>query len=94
MADNQEREILERCMGVDHTDAPAEHGWIQWKGTDVCIDLHCECGELGHFDGEHLYFWRCGKCKKAYYVGQVVKLIGLTDGEAHIMKDRIQESNG
>ena len=32
------------------------HGWIQWKGTDVCIDLHCECGSHGHVDGDFVYY--------------------------------------
>jgi hypothetical protein len=31
------------------------HGWIQWKGTDVCMDIHCECGTLSHIDGEFAY---------------------------------------
>lgn len=46
-----------------HTDEQARlerpFGWIQWKGTNVCIDLHCECGAHGHVDAEFLYFVRC-----------------------------------
>lgn len=57
------------------------HGWIQWKGTDVCIDLHCECGFLGHYDGDFFYKYRCPQCKKAYAVGACVKLIPLTPEE-------------
>lgn len=30
-------EIQER-----YADQP--HGWIQWKGTNVCLDYHCVCG--------------------------------------------------
>ena len=29
-------------------------GRIQWKGTDICVDIHCVCGYLGHIDGEFL----------------------------------------
>lgn len=58
-------------------------GWIQWKGTDVCIDLHCECGYHDHFDGEFLYFYECPACHRKYAVGQNVKLIALTDEQAH-----------
>lgn len=54
------------------------HGWIQWKGTMVCIDLHCKCGHHGHFDGEFFYFYECPNCKAKYAVGQNVKLIPLT----------------
>jgi hypothetical protein len=63
-------------------DSPQDfpHGWIQWKGTEVCIDLHCECGHHGHFDGEFFYFYSCPKCDKKYAVGSVVKLIPLDSG--------------
>lgn len=53
------------------------HGWIQWKGTNVCIDLHCPCGAHAHFDGEFFYAYEC-VCGKKYAVGQVVNLIELT----------------
>lgn len=58
------------------------HGWIQWKGTHVCIDLHCKCGAHMHFDGEFFYNFRCPHCGTAYAVGPTVKLIELTDEEA------------
>ncbi len=54
------------------------HGWIQWKGTNVCIDLHCVCGYHDHVDAEFFYSFECPKCGKRYAVGQVVKLIPLT----------------
>jgi hypothetical protein len=39
-------------------------GWLQWKGTDACIDLTCKaCGHDDHVDDEFLYFWRCPKCQ-------------------------------
>lgn len=56
-------------------------GRIQWKGTEVCIDLHCPCGHLGHYDGEFFYFYRCPKCKKAYRVDDYVELSPLTPEE-------------
>jgi len=57
------------------------HGWIQWKGTDVCIDLHCKCGYHGHFDGDFFYNYGCPSCHKKYMVGSVVKLIELKTDE-------------
>lgn len=56
-------------------------GWIQWKGTEVCIDLHCVCGHHGHFDGEFFYFYECPQCHRKFAVGQNVKLIELTVDE-------------
>ncbi len=28
------------------------HGWLQWKGTDACMDIHCKCGTLSHIDAD------------------------------------------
>lgn len=58
------------------------HGWIQWKGTDVCMDVHCECGHHAHVDAEFFYYFECAGCGKRYAVGQVVQMIPLTDGQA------------
>ena len=57
-------------------------GWIQWKGTDVCVDLHCVCGQSGHVDGDFMYRVECPKCHRRYLVGQNIKLIELTPEEA------------
>lgn len=62
------------------------HGWIQWKGTDVCIDLHCECGTHGHYDGDFMYAVQCEDCGRKYAVGSNVKLIELTDPELQAHK--------
>jgi len=55
------------------------YAWIQWKGTDVCMDIHCECGEHGHVDGDFVYFYKCPVCNRKYALGQNVKLIPLTE---------------
>lgn len=57
-------------------------GWIQWKGTDVCMDVHCRCGHVGHIDKEFFYFYECPECGAKYAVGQNVKFIPLTKEEA------------
>jgi len=69
---------------MENKDAPSErpYGWIQWKGTDVCMDVHCVCGHHGHVDKDFFYFYKCPKCGKKYAVGAVVKLIPLTDEQA------------
>ena len=61
----------------EETSLPVPFGWIQWKGTNVCIDLHCECGELGHVDDDFLYEWTCDKCSRRYAIGAQVKLVPL-----------------
>lgn len=59
------------------------HGWIQWKGTQVCMDIHCKCGRHGHMDSDiGFYFYECPVCHRKYAVGQVVKLIELTEEQS------------
>ena len=50
------------------------HAWIQWKGTDACMDVHCKCGVMGHVDAEFAYFYLCPGCKQTFCVGQTVRL--------------------
>ena len=56
------------------TECPAPHGWVQWKGTDVCCDIHCECGEHTHFDGMFMYYVKCPHCGQVYECGGHIKL--------------------
>lgn len=39
------------------------HAFVQWKGTNVCMDFHCNCGAFCHFDGYFAYAVRCPHCK-------------------------------
>jgi hypothetical protein len=70
---------LERVLVADRLDGP--HGWIQWKGTEVCMDVHCECGHHGHIDGAFAYFYRCPSCDRIWAVGASVRLHALTPEE-------------
>ena len=66
------------------------HGWIQWKGTTVCMDTHCACGYHGHVDTDFFYFYECPACHAKYAVGQTVKLIPLTAEQAdYVNKDHL-----
>lgn len=47
----------------------APYIFIQWKGTSVCADIHCECGEHGHIDDDFMYAVQCPKCGNVYEVG-------------------------
>jgi len=68
------------------------HCWIQWKGTDVCIDVHCSCGNHDHFDGEFFYLYECPKCHKKYSVGCNILLHELSDEDVkNIIKDKWME---
>jgi hypothetical protein len=53
------------------------HGWVQWKGTEVCMDVHCKCGELFHIDASFAYFVRCPTCDTVYMCNGHIELIEL-----------------
>lgn len=50
-------------------------GWIQWKGTDVCMDVHCACGAFLHIDASFAYYIRCPHCDQLYRCGEFVQLV-------------------
>lgn len=70
------------------------HAWIQWKGTDVCADAHCACGEVGHVDAEFFYNYRCRACGRVYEVGSSVRLYELTPEQSAEVGDDVVEDGG
>lgn len=47
--------------------------FIQWKGTDACIDLHCPaCSYHNHYDGFFAYYVECAKCKALYKLRDLI----------------------
>lgn len=40
--------------------------FIQWKGTNVCMDFYCECGAHCHFDGYFAYCVKCPHCQTVW----------------------------
>lgn len=58
------------------------HGWIQWKGTDVCMDVRCSCGFVGHVDGYFGYFVKCPECNQHYEVNGHVQFIPVDDPDS------------
>lgn len=70
------------------------HGWIQWKGTNVCMDLYCVCGFHGHVDTDFFYRAYCPSCSRQFLVGQNIKLIELTKEEAAVDYNEPQSIDG
>ena len=75
------KDFYDRVYGRDFDVKNISHGWIQWKGTDVCVDIHCKCGCDSHVDTTFFYYFQCPKCGKKYAVGQHIKLIELSEEE-------------
>jgi len=52
---------MSKFISDDCPDNP--FAFIQWKGTDVCMDFYCECGAHCHFDGAFAYAVKCRHCE-------------------------------
>lgn len=54
--------------------ADGEAAFIQWKGTDVCMDLHCTvCQHHNHYDTDFAYYVQCAKCKTVFEMCNYVR---------------------
>lgn len=58
------------------------HSWVQWKGSEVCMDVHCACGVHGHVDASFVYALKCLACGRVYFVNPYVELVEFTQEEA------------
>src|SRR5262249_24110976 len=61
------------------------HAWIQWNGTDVCADIHCECGCHSHFDGDFMYYVKCPQFGQVWEVGTHITLYKLNAAEVEAL---------
>lgn len=48
--------------------------FIQWKGTEVCMDFQCACGTHGHLDASFAYSVQCAGCGAFYDLGTQVRV--------------------
>lgn len=87
---NRERPDVLDKLGSPHVPG----AYLQWKGTNACIDLYCSCGAHVHFDGYFLYQWTCQKCGSNYLMPSNIELIPLNDEEAAVAKERLASPMG
>jgi len=57
----------------------APEAFIQWKGTDVCMDIQCSCGHREHIDAEFVYRLQCSDCGKVFAVQSRIHLLEVPD---------------
>lgn len=62
---------------IQETYSGKPHGWIQWKGTEVCMDVHCKCGEMFHIDADFAYHVKCPSCGTVYMCNGHIELVEL-----------------
>lgn len=51
--------------------------FIQWKGSNICLDFHCPCqpkdaAYSSHYDGDFAYAVKCPKCGAIWQLGTQV----------------------
>ena len=80
------RERLMR-FSPDFTPIDGTSVFIQWKGTEVCLDFSCECGAGGHFDGYFAYQLRCGVCGRVWDLPHTLALIPQQRFEYECIQD-------
>lgn len=69
-------------VGADLAGAIMSSVFIQWKGTDVCCDLHCVCGHHAHYDGYFAYNLRCPKCETVWKMPDTFEIKPSTDDKS------------
>ena len=58
------------------------HAWIQWKATNVFMEVSCKCGAQLAVGGAYAYHIKCPHCGQVYECGGFIKLHPL-DFEPH-----------
>lgn len=69
----------DEAWDVQETFEGEPHGWIQWKGTDVCMDVHCKCGVSSHIDSDFVYVAECPACHAKYMCNGHIQLIEIEE---------------
>lgn len=64
--EEREQSLMSEQQPFEFGEGPKPQVFIQWKGTNVCLDFTCECGHHGHFDGYFAYVLRCTYCGKTW----------------------------
>lgn len=71
--------MSERAEAAINWNQQAPYAFIQWKGTNVCADIHCACGAQIHFDGGFMYAVKCPHCGAEWAVEPFVRLVENND---------------
>jgi hypothetical protein len=72
-------ENTDEAWKIQETYSGKPHGWIQWKGTNVCMDVYCACGTGFHIDAEFAYHVKCPECHAVYMCNGHIELIALKE---------------
>lgn len=89
-------ETAEVIYSGDHGEGNEISGpnvFIQWKGTDVCLDFYCKCGRHHHVDAWFVYGLKCAPCGRTYAMPSSIALKEVTQQEqcTHVCEDEDEE---
>lgn len=71
-------------LGQPFATPTGPHAFIQWKGTDVCMDVRCACGDGFHIDGDFAHFVRCHHCNRVYQMDWHIRMEECDPADAYI----------
>jgi len=54
---------------------------VQWKGTDVCLDFNCPCGQFSHIDGFTFSYIKCFACGQNYKLASEIPFEAVDESE-------------
>lgn len=57
------------------------YSYIQWKGTNVCMDCYCLCGKQFHIDADFAYAVKCPHCGQVYEMSANIEMRALAPNE-------------
>ena len=70
---------IKEARKIQETYKNKPHAWTQWKGTNICMDVHCKCGYHSHLDASFAYHIKCFKCGTVYLCNGHIELIELEE---------------
>lgn len=59
----------------------APRTFIQWKGTNICVDFECPCGRSAHMDTYFLYAVVCPDCGRRWELDPTLLVREVLEGE-------------
>lgn len=63
------------------------NNFIQWKGTDICMDFWCDCGHQSHFDDYFAYYIKCNGCNRFFALEPRVQLVEVLQEPDNYLQD-------
>lgn len=84
----------EEAWEIQETYEGKPHGWVQWKGTEVCMDVHCKCGAHIHIDADFAYHVKCPHCGTVYMCNGHIELIEIeVDPDSCVVRPEKKEND-